>query len=396
MDPAAIDTPTANRRSLVIARPPPLAEARRRDGGQSLPPRGRQAPRSATAARRSHRPRRRRPGVSTARSRAMRARMGSSRAGPAAGDAATDDDAADAERQGERSDRPREVLGHPVGDLDRERVAARRWRGRRPRRSGWDGRMVGDRQPSPRRPGGRSPVRRRSSRGSRAARRRRRRPPGRPWTWPTSPAKPLSPRSSAPSSTMPAEMPVPIAEEGDVGRRLGRPVRRRARSATAPPPGRRARRRRGCPSRPRAAGPAEVGDAQVDRHADRALDRVDLAGDGDADGGQRPGRAGAARSSTSPAIWADERRPVGRRDVLVEDAVAIVGDDDRGLGAADIDAGDQRPRARRRVRSSSHQPQAELLLHQQRGRAQPTTSSWTWPSSICVSRASSVRALDPA
>ena len=38
-------------------------------------------------------------------------------------DAAADDDALDAEGQGERSDRSGQVVGHPVGDLDRDLVA---------------------------------------------------------------------------------------------------------------------------------------------------------------------------------------------------------------------------------------------------------------------------------
>ena len=40
--------------------------------------------------------------------------------------AATDDDALDAEGQGERADRPGQVVGHAVGDLERDLVAGRR------------------------------------------------------------------------------------------------------------------------------------------------------------------------------------------------------------------------------------------------------------------------------
>ena len=88
--------------------------------------------------------------------------------------AAADDDSLDAEGQDERSDRSGQVVGHSVDDLDRDLVAGRSRRGRHLRHSNAaTGRCCG-RQPSPRRPGDRSPDRRRSSRGSRADRTRRR------------------------------------------------------------------------------------------------------------------------------------------------------------------------------------------------------------------------------
>ncbi len=47
----------------------------------------------------------------------------------------------------------------------------------------------------------------------------------------------------------------------------------------------------------------QVGDAQVDGHADRAVGRVDVTGDGDADGGDVLSQRWRRASSTSPAIW---------------------------------------------------------------------------------------------
>ena len=93
--------------------------------------------------------------------------------------AATDDDALDPEGQGERADRPGQVVGHAVGDLERDLVAGRR---RAEDIAGSSHRATApcsDRQRSPRRPGERSPDRRRSSRGSRADRMRRPRRPDR-------------------------------------------------------------------------------------------------------------------------------------------------------------------------------------------------------------------------
>ena len=92
----------------------------------------------------------------------------------------------------------------------------------------------------------------------------------------------------------------------------------------------------------------------------------------------------------------DERWPIRRRDVLVEDAVAIVGDDDRRLGAADVDAGDQqtvRVAGCGRHRTS---PRPSCCSMSNADAPSATTSSWTWPKSICVSRASIARALDLA
>ena len=140
----------------------------------------------------------------------------------------------------------------------------------------------------------------------------------------------------------------------------------------------------------------QVGDAQVDGHADRAVLRVDAAGDGDADRGDVPPQL-APGVLDEPGDLADERRPVRRRDVLVEDAVPIVGDDDRGLGAADVDAGDQRPVEPRLVgRDHRTSPRPSCCSMSSADAPSTTTSSWTWPNSICVSRASRSRTLDRA
>ena len=185
--------------------------------------------------------------------------------------AATDDDAPDAEGQGERSDRSGQVVGHPVGDLDRDRRRRRHWRGRRPRRSdGATGRCV--------RPAAIASSAWRPIAGPAAIVSRQPRSPhaqttpsGSATTWPTSPAKPLSPRSSGPSRTMPAEMPVPIARKATLAgawadpsaELLAQPQRRRA--GVVLDEGRDAQ------LAPASIGPErQVGDAQVDGHADRA------------------------------------------------------------------------------------------------------------------------------
>ena len=58
-----------------------------------------------------------------ARSRAMLDWMDSRRAGPAAATPPPMTIALDAEGQDERSDRPGQVVGHSVGDLDRDLIA---------------------------------------------------------------------------------------------------------------------------------------------------------------------------------------------------------------------------------------------------------------------------------
>ena len=88
----------------------------------------------------------------------------------------------------------------------------------------------------------------------------------------------------------------------------------------------------------------------------------------------------------------DERRRVGRRDMLVEDAVPIVGDDDRGLGAADVDAGDQQIVGRGSYgRDHRTNPRPSCCSMSNADAPSTTTSSWTWPNSIWVSRASRVQ-----
>ena len=60
-----------------------------------------------------------------ARSRAMLRSDRFEKGGSGGRHAAADDDSLDAERQDERSDRSGQVVGHSVGDLDRDLVAGR-------------------------------------------------------------------------------------------------------------------------------------------------------------------------------------------------------------------------------------------------------------------------------
>ena len=82
--------------------------------------------------------------------------------------------------------------------------------------------------------------------------------------------------------------------------------------------------------------------------------------------------------------------------MLVEDAVPIVGDDDRCLGAADVDAGDQRPVEPRLIgRDHRTNPRPSCCSMSSADAPSTTTSSWTWPNSICVSRASECQDARP-
>ena len=163
----------------VIVRPPPLAHASRFGGERSLPPRARRAPRSATAARCVASPRAAWTSGEAAHSRSDARSDGFEKGRSGGRHAAADDDALDAEGQGERSDGSGQVVGHPVGDLERDLVAGR---------SGAEdisGTRMGRQDGAP--TGGDRLVglasdrrdRRRSSRGSRADRTRRRRRPDR-------------------------------------------------------------------------------------------------------------------------------------------------------------------------------------------------------------------------
>ena len=243
----------------------------------------------------------------SAHSRAMR--VGSVREGrPGGGDAAADDDAPDAEGQGERSDRPGEVVGHAVDDLDRDLVAGGTRRGTRPRHSSRATGLV-------LRPAATASSACRAIAGPAAIVSRQPRrphaqttPSGSATTWPTSPAKLLSPRSNAPSRTMPAEMPVPIARKATLAGAVSRPVGR----LLAQPERRRAGvvldEDRDAQLRLQHRSQRQVGDAQVDGHADRAVRRVDLAGDGDADRGDvLPELAPGVVDESGDLV--DQRRP---------------------------------------------------------------------------------------
>ena len=173
-------------------------------------------------------------------------------------DAAADDDARDAEGQDERSDRSGQVVGYSVGDLDRHLVAGRAGAedicGSRMRSTG----PCSDRQRSPRRPGERSRDRRRSSRGSRADRtrrglrphRRRRGPPRRQACCRRGAVPRREPRPPRCRSRSPGRRRSPAPQP------TSRPP---ARSATAPPRGRRARRRSGRPAPSAASVPVADG-----------------------------------------------------------------------------------------------------------------------------------------
>ena len=269
----------------VIARPPPLAQASRCGGERSPPPRARQAPRSATAARRSHRPGRPRPVASPRVRGAMCDRMGSRRAGPAAATpppmttrltprVRASDRIARARWSATRS-MISSATSSPA-DAGAEDVGGSSHRATAP---------CSDRRRSPRRPGERSPDRRRSSRGSRADRTRRRRRPdrrrgGRPRR-----------RSCCRRGALPRRGRCrPRCRSRSRGRRRS-PARRPDPSAALPaqPERRRAGvvldEDRDAKLRLQHRSQRQMGDAQVDGHADRAVLWVDVAGDGDADRG---------------------------------------------------------------------------------------------------------------
>ena len=193
-----------------------------------------------------------------AHSRAMLRPDGFEKGGSGRGHAAADDDSPDAERQGERSNRPGQVGGDPVDDLDRDLVAGRLARKTSAALACGAEDGACDRQPSPRRPGERSPDRPRSSRGSRAVRTRRRRHPDRRRRGPprrqSCCRRGAAPRRGRRRPRCPSRSP---------GRRRSpapAPTRRPpARSARAPPRGRRARRRPGPPAPPAASVPAAGG-----------------------------------------------------------------------------------------------------------------------------------------
>ena len=215
--------------------------------------------------------------------------------------AAADDDPFDAEGQDERSDRSGEVIGHSVGDLDRDLVAGR---------SGAEdicGLRMGDRTVL--RPAASASSAWRPIAGPAAIVSRQPRSPhaqttpsGSATTWPTSPAKLLSPRNSAPVENDAGRDAGPDRQEGDARRRLSRPVGRllaqpdRSSAGVVLDEGRHAQL--GLQHRSQ----QQVGDAQVDGHADRSVVRVDVARDGDADRGESC-RSSRRASSTRPAIW---------------------------------------------------------------------------------------------
>ena len=204
----------------VIARPPPLAEASRCDGERSLPPRAHRAPRSATAARRSHRPGRPATRGEAARSRAIRDRMGSSRAGPAAATPPPMTTRLTPRvRASDRIARARWSATRSVISVARASPAA--LARKTSAALGWGGRMV--LRPAAIASSAWRPMAGPAAIVSRQPRRPQAQtaPSGSATTWPTSPAKPLSPRSSGAVEHDAGRDAGPDRQEGDARRRLG-------------------------------------------------------------------------------------------------------------------------------------------------------------------------------
>ena len=198
--------------------------------------------------------------------------------------AAADDDPLDAEGQDERSDRSGEVVGHSVGDLDRDLIAGRTGAedicGIRMRRQ--DGaatcsqRLVG--LASDRRAGGdRLEATAQAARADGSV--------GIGHDVAHFAGEAVVATKQFPVEDDAGRDAGPDRQEGDARRRFSRPVGRllaqpdRGRASVVLDEGRDAQLR--LQHRPQ----RQVGDAQVDGHADRSVVRVDEARDGDADRG---------------------------------------------------------------------------------------------------------------